>query len=184
MSPTTSKTITTISTSPTNPSIRLINADSIVLSNDTPCCCCKEPCSISPTYSNHNAAGGLASSFLTHTLNDNCARRIVLSYRAGPQVVPPNNTESSEPNWYIIWITQNGVKKQIASTNSWVGGTNYIGDPRYNPLKIEPVGIISGIKPAGINEIQVQVLGGSASEYDIACYSEFEPGWMYGAPMG
>lgn len=121
------------------------------------CCNCSPLCTIIPNFSLH-----AYDTIKTHTL-DACARNIVLNYQAGPSV--QNNPLTSEPNRYDVYC--DGVL--IASTNGWVGGTNYQNDPNYQPFVGGPVGSITGIKPQGATSIQVLVRGNSASRYDISC---------------
>lgn len=121
------------------------------------CCGCPAVCSIIPDFSRH-AYG----TFKTHTL-DACARAVVLNYQAGPSF--ENNPVTSVPNRYDMYC--DGVL--IASTNGWVGGTDYENDPNYQPFVGGPIGSITGIKPEGATSVEVFVGGDSASFYDISC---------------
>jgi hypothetical protein len=122
------------------------------------CCSCEsQPCSIDPTFSRHNNY-----SIKTHTV-DECERTITLNYQSGPSF--ENDPIISIPNKYDIYCE--GVL--IASTNGWVGGSQYANDPLYQPFVGGPVGTIVGIKPARATSIEVVVGGDSASLYDITC---------------
>lgn len=120
-------------------------------------CCCDEICVIDPAFSTHAKGNSKI-----HTV-DKCVRLITLNYQAGPSF--NNSPTISEPNRYDMYC--NGVL--IASTNGWVGGSNYANDPAYQPFVGGPVGIISGIKPKNATTVTVVVGGSSASRYDISC---------------
>jgi hypothetical protein len=120
----------------------------------------KPPCSIFPTSA--RIADGNSK---IHTV-DECERTIILNYEAGPAL--GNNPVTSEPNRYDIYSDGD----LIASTNGWVGGSFYDGNPeypQYQPIVGGPIGVISGVKLGGITNIVVTVGGNSASLYYISC---------------
>jgi hypothetical protein len=122
------------------------------------CCSCEnQPCSIDPNFSNHAYYG-----IKTHTV-DACKRTITLNYQSGPSL--ENDPVTSIPNRYDVYCEG----ELIASTNGWVGGSQYANDPLYQPFVGGPVGSIVGIKPARATSIDIVVGGDSASRYDLLC---------------
>jgi hypothetical protein len=131
------------------------------LATSEDCCCDFVECKITPTSSSIELGD------VVHTL-DAAVRTVVLNYEAGPLAFPRNNPQTSAPNSYDIYC--NNIK--IASTNGFVGGTNYkdaVKYPHFQPLVGGPVGTISGVKPAGFTTIIVRVGGDSPSFYSISC---------------